>query len=345
MSKPFRPSVLALLAFALTALASAQLQTPQSRSSTTNSVPTRQAEITVKVSWENDRPVSDGLVRIQLTNQMGVSIAETYVRDGEARFPNISPGQYKFRATGIDIEETTSDYSFVIGQFDTVHMEFLRVKRKHPPAEEQSSNQGFVSAASLNIPEKARKEFDKGLNGLDKKDYPEAQKHFEKAVAIYPKYAAALNNLGYVAMLNGQNAEGEAFFEKAIAADDQYPGAYLNLARVRWGQSRFDDAEKLLVKDTSLDPQNVEAICLLANVAARKGKYDEAITLARKVHTMPHEAFAVAHYIAGLSFQEKNQLNDAAVEFRQYLKEAPEGKSATNARTALANVEQRLAAR
>ena len=82
---------------------------------------------------------------------------------------------------------------------------------------------------------------------------------------------------------------------------------------------------------------------LLANINAMSGKYDQAIQLSRKVHSMPHENFAVAHYIAGMAFQAKNELTDAAVEYRQYLKEAPQGKSADNARNALAAVEQKLA--
>lgn len=329
-----------LLALALTVSAAAQQQQPSTRA--VPNVPVRQIELTVKVTNEMDRPLTSP-IRIQLLNGMGIPVSETYSRDGEARFPGISPGSYRLRASAPDIEDTQTESAFTITQWDSVHYEFLRCKRKFNPGEEQQSAEGYVSAAMLNIPGKAKKEFDKGLDALDKKDYVEAQKRFDKASSLYPRYAAAFNNLGFVAMQTGDPNAGEAYFQRAIEADDQYPGGYLNLARVRWGQKRFADAEKLLLKNSTLDPKNVEAISLLANLNAMSGRYDEAINFARKAHTMPHEGFTVVHYIAGMAFQAKNQFADAAVEYRQYLKETPQGKSADNARNALANCEQKLA--
>jgi tetratricopeptide (TPR) repeat protein len=342
MKKLFRVSLL-LIAMSACALAQSN-QPPNTTRNSAPSVPTRSIDLTVKVTYENDRPVA-GSVRVQITNQMGIPVMETFTRDGEARFSGISPGVYKIRATSPEIEDTQTEQSFSLSAWDTVHFEFLRVRRKVVPGQEQDqqSSEGFISVAMMNIPGKAKKEFDKGLDALDKKDFVKAQGHFEKASTIYPKYAAAFNNLGFLAMQNGDAAAGEAFFERAVAADDQYPGAYLNLARVRWGQKRFEDAEKLLLKNTSLDPKNVEAISLLVNLNAMSGRYDNAIALSKKVHGMSHEAFPVVHYIAGLAYQSKNDLPDAATEFRQYLKEAPQGKSADQARTALAQVEQRLA--
>lgn len=337
---------LALLCAALLSLSSssfAQLQQPSSR---TPNTPTRQIELTVKVAYyDNDRPVQ-GPIRVQVVNHMGVPVMETFSRDGEARFPGIPAGTYRLRASSPDIEETQSDMAFTVSNWTTVHLEYIRVKRKAGTGQDQpQSTEGTVSAAMLNIPDKARKEFDKGLDALEKKNFAEAHKRFEKASALYPRYAAALNNLGFIAMQGGDAATGETFFERAIAADEQYAGAYINLAKLRWAQKRFPEAEKLLTKHTALDPQAVESLALLANLNAMTGRHEETVVLTRKAHSLPHQDYAIVHYIAGMSHQAKNQWQEAAVEFRQYLKEAPQGKSADNARIALQNVEQRLAAK
>jgi tetratricopeptide (TPR) repeat protein len=55
-----------------------------------------------------------------------------------------------------------------------------------------------VSATTALAPKDARKAYEKGLEAAGKKNPDEAQKNFEKAVALYPKYAAAWFALGQI---------------------------------------------------------------------------------------------------------------------------------------------------
>jgi hypothetical protein len=55
-----------------------------------------------------------------------------------------------------------------------------------------TENGETVSLASLNIPKKARKEFEKGLEELNEKNQPDKSiEHFQKAIEIYPAYDEA----------------------------------------------------------------------------------------------------------------------------------------------------------
>ena len=58
-----------------------------------------------------------------------------------------------------------------------------------------------VSAASLDVPKSAAKVFDKGIEAVADGKLPDAQKQFEKAVALYPDYAKAWSHLGEVLAL------------------------------------------------------------------------------------------------------------------------------------------------
>src|SRR5438477_6110303 len=76
-----------------------------------------------------------------------------------------------------------------------------------------------ISAVSLRAPKDAKKAFDKANDLLKKKKVPEAQKEFEKAVEVYPEYAAAWYGLGRT--LEAQNnADGaRKAYDRALTSD------------------------------------------------------------------------------------------------------------------------------
>ncbi|HUS18497.1 MAG TPA: tetratricopeptide repeat protein [Terriglobales bacterium] len=300
--------------------------------------PRTTTELVVRVTYEDDRVVGEQ-VRVQLSNSGGIPVAETFTRgEGEARFLNVEPGAYRLRVTGMDIDEKTSDYSFAISPREITHLEFIRVKRKVDP--NQTSTQGTISAAALNVPNKAESEFDKGVGALRKKDLAEAQKRFTRALEIYPRYAAAYNNLGVIAMQQGRLDEGKGFFEQAVKVDDQYAPPYLNLAKAVAATS-YPEAERLLLKAASIDPTNVETIALLSMIEYETNQLPLALSNARKVHTMPdHERFAFAHYVAGRTLETQNLRQEAVAEYQLFLKEAPESPTAPKVRAFIAALQQ-----
>jgi tetratricopeptide (TPR) repeat protein len=319
-----------LLVLLASTLAIAQRQPTQQRTTT---------ELIVRVTYENDRPVSDQ-IRVQLSNSTGVPISETFTRgEGEARFTGVEPGSYRLRVTGIDIDDKVSDHSFSIHPRQMTHIEFIRV-RLRPGNDTPTSTQGHISATALNVPSKAESEFDKGVVALRKQNLPEAQKRFHRALEIYPRYAAAYNNLGVIAMQEGKVEEGRDFFERAVKADEQYAPPYLNLAKAVAPKS-YPDAQKLLHKAASLDPTNIEVLALLAMLDYETNQLPQALTNARRVHDMPgHERFAFAHYVAGRTLESQNLPQEAILEYQLFLKEAPQSPTAPKVRGFITALEQ-----
>jgi Tfp pilus assembly protein PilF len=220
-----------------------------------------------------------------------------------------------------------------------MHNEWVRVKRKPVSGVVPTSTDGSVSQATLNIPDKARKEFDKGVSSSGKQDFLAANQHFTKATEIYPQYGLAFVNLGAVAMQEGNSAAGEHYFEQAIHADPQLPNGYTSLARVRIMQQQYDEADTLLAKALSIRPLDPEPLTMLATSELRSGKYPEAIANAKKVHSLPHEHFAVVHILAAEALGKQHQPDQAAEEYRLYLKEQPLSPHADSIRAAIQNLE------
>jgi tetratricopeptide (TPR) repeat protein len=301
-------------------------------------IPTRPSTVEVRISLENERAAPEQL-RVQLLTSSSATFGEQFTRDlGQVNFQNVPIGNYRIRVTGIDVEDT--EVSFSLDANEQNHIEFVHVKRKK--SAEQTSNQGSVSAATLNIPDKARKEFDKGISGMNKSDYPEAQKHFSKALEIYPQYSAALNNLGVIAMRSGSPEEGRHYFEESVRVDGKSSSGYLNLGRCLILQNKLTEAEPLLQKAVSLSPLDAEPLTLLANQQLVTGNLDLALANARKVHSLEHQRYSLAHLIAARVLEKENKLDEAAEEYKLFLKESPDSPKATSVRAALQSLEKRV---
>src|SRR5262249_51445824 len=86
-----------------------------------------------------------------------------------------------------------------------------------------------VSKLDLMAPQKARNEYDRGFADLYRKNFKNAGAHFEKAIAIFPKYFSAHNALGTAYMNLSENEKARREFQTAISLDDHLPYAYANL--------------------------------------------------------------------------------------------------------------------
>src|SRR5215510_6638356 len=85
---------------------------------------------------------------------------------------------------------------------------------------------GAVPVERLNVPEKAQKEFQEGSESLNKKDWAEAKKHFNAAIAAYDRYDVAYNGLGMALASSGNAQEARSAFEKAIGLNANFAEGY-----------------------------------------------------------------------------------------------------------------------
>jgi len=296
------------------------------------------AEIQVRVTYEDDRPAGMQ-IRLELLNETGIPITQAFTdSEGRAVFRITNLGAYRVRASGIDIEDTTSE-SVMVDQ-DGTRMVFVRVKTKASGvASTGTSGSGPVtSAAQLRIPQDARKAFEKGLSAWQKKDYQKAADAFEKAVTVYPEYDTAYNNLGVMYAHLNQPEKALAAFEHSVQLNDKNPDADRNLARMLLRQKDFARAEELLKKSLAVQPLNPGSLTMLSIAEIENGKIDEALSDARKVHDIPHEGYAVSHFVAGQALERKHQYQDASAEYVVYLRESPNGPEVQQVKNALSRL-------
>jgi tetratricopeptide (TPR) repeat protein len=254
--------------------------------------------------------------------------------NGRTTFAVPASGTFQVRVSGPYIEETTSE-TFWIQPGEMLHHETIPVKLKSDDKERPAPAGATISASQLNIPEKARKEFDKGTDAMHKQDWKKAQEHFTKAAHDYPKYDWAYNSLGVVDMKLGEKDNAREAFSRAVDIDSHNIQADRNLARILIQDGDFAKAEQLAKEALAVQPKDPDALTLEAFAQLKQRKYDDAIMSARLVHTSEKHAFPFAHLIAAHALEAKNLNVQAAAEYRAFLTESPDTPEAHLAKEGL----------
>ena len=294
------------------------------------------AEIQVRVTLEDGRSAGDQ-IRVELRNYSEVPVGQTFTdSDGRAEFRVSAAGNYRVLASGTPVEGTAST-SFHVEEMSKGQTVMVRVKPKSDVSSgtTKSNAPPVTSAAELRVPADAKKAFHKGMEAWEHNDFPKAAEQFEKAVSLYPEYDTAFNNLGVMYYQMNQAEKARAAFERSVALNDRNADADRNLARILIHDGNFSRAEELLKKSLAIEPLNPVTLTLMCVAEVQTGDDDGALNTAHKVHQLPHEGYAVVHYVAGQALERKGQPEGAYAEYQTYLRESPNGAEAAQVRNAL----------
>ena len=300
---------------------------------------TTNVDLQVRVTFQDDRAAGDH-IRVELISETGTPAGETYTNaDGRVAFRITSPGMFELRVTGSSLQGTATE-QVRIDEMDKSRMVYVRVKPKTDTSATTAkpNTPPVTSATDLRVPNDARKAFNKGMDAWEQHDLPKAAQQFEKAVALFPEYDSAYNNLGVMYFRMNQPDKARAAFERSVALNDKNADADRNLARILIGESNFPRATDLLKKSLMVEPLNPVTLTLLCVADIQSGNDDGALATARKAHQLPHEGYSLVHYVAGQALEHKGQPQEAYAEYETYLRESPTGAEAAQVRSALARL-------
>jgi len=286
----------------------------------------------VHVSFTNG--VCDRSAQVTLMGRSG-PVDEAVPNDRcEVEFSNVPIGTYHLNVSGQNFTSTDDVImaSSASSEFD------VRVKRSTdvtPLAGAPAS----VSVAELGIPTSAQKEFDKANQLIARQDFTKAIQTLDHAIALYPAYAGAYNNLAVIYARTGDGEKEVEALQKAISINDHFAPAYVNLARVDLGNKDFAGAEAALSKATSYDPTDAMTLVLLTYSQFMDHHYDLAIATSHRAHALDGN-HAFAHQVAAHAYEQKRDGVNAIAELETFLKEEPTGQRAENARKELAQLQE-----
>jgi tetratricopeptide (TPR) repeat protein/serine/threonine protein kinase len=153
-----------------------------------------------------------------------------------------------------------------------------------------------------------------GVTLAAQKQWPEAIKAYKEVIAIDPKHAQAYNNLGLTLAAQKQWAEAIKAYDKAIDCKSKYAKAYTNLGVALHAQKQWAEAIVAYNKAIDCDPKDALAYNNLGLTLAAQKQWPEAIkAFGKAIAIDPKDA--LAYYNLGLAY---NNLGIALYEQKQW---------------------------
>lgn len=273
--------------------------------------------------------------RISLQTSRGVKAIVFTDNQGRFQFPGLTPGQYQVVIEGdrVRFETTTANVEVFPGAPSLLNVVLKEIKSSN----NSKGGGDSVSASELDpaVPAKAKKEFDRATAASNEGKPDEAIEHLRQAIAIYPRYLMAHNDLG--AQLLGERKLDEAAVElrRALEIDPKAFNPHLNLGIVLVQQQKFSEAAPILQVAVSLNSGSPAA--RLYNGMALQGlnELDAAKREFEAAHELGGTTYAVVLFHLGQIFMSKGERGKAVAAFERYLHEAPHGLNVPEAKSLL----------
>ena len=282
-------------------------------------------------------------VRVELHSFTG-SVAGTAFTSGSGSFQlnSVVSGSYTLVVDRVGYEVASLPVEVQGFSVYGIQVELVRAPDASAPV---NNGPNTVSLRELSIPRKAHEDMEKGMALLyGKSDYQGSLKALEKATQEYADYYEAYTQIGIAYMKLADAGNSEKAFRKSIEmSQERYPGAYMGLAELFLNSGRFTDAEPLLRKAAEIDSNSWQANAQLARALLGLHRPAEAEISALAAVALKPDNADLYLVLANVH----NQLqNESALldDLNHYLKLAPTGPFAEQARLAHDKIQQRLAA-
>jgi len=287
---------------------------------------TENRSISGTVRDTNNNPMND--VRVELTDWNGSLVNSTYTNNsGNFEFSPVTEGRYMIVATS-GIQQVSEHVE--AGSFS--NMVSLRLPA-HKPSDGLDGNS--VSVAQYRVPAKARAEFNKAHEGLEKGKLEEANTHLAKALEIDPDYADALTLRGILELDKKQPEAAIADLDKAIKADANCALAYMVMGSALNMESKYDEAIHALEHGESLAPNYWQAHFEMAKSYIGKGDYPAALTQLDRAQSLANAEYPLIYFMRAHVLLALKQYTEAMTALQTYLQKEPQGANSEKARQML----------
>jgi tetratricopeptide (TPR) repeat protein len=322
-------SLVALNLLTLSAIASQDNRNP--------SMPLRDANnatITGRVMLPSGMANSAHL-KILLSNTQSPMTTLYSDKNGEFNFSNLSAGTYYVQVFADDSVYEPLIQKVRLNPGEPAYV-VLHLKEKNTPVA-KTSRGNVVSTTEVQqaIPAAAKKAFDNASKLIDKGDVNSAISELNKALEIYPDYISARNKLGVQYLKHRRLTEAAEQFKILLEKNPKYYNARLNLGIVLVEQKRYSEAIEQLSQAVTLDSSQ-PAAHLFWGIAALD--MDNLVVAERelvKALLLGGEQYSNAHYYFAHVYLKTGRREEATRELTLFLKTAPAGEMAAQARSLL----------
>jgi tetratricopeptide (TPR) repeat protein len=256
-------------------------------------------------------------------------------KHAEFRFPNLREGEYYVQAVADEkiYEPVTQRVWLNRGQ---TYQLTITLRKKEETAKRKAGAQ-VVSATELDqaAPPAARKEYNQALRWAGKGDARQAVERFRRAIAIYPEYLAARNDLGAQYLKLKRFDEAAEQFRVVLEKEPRYFNSRFNLGLVLIEQKDYAASVAQLNQAVAIDGALPAPRLWLGVALLQTGDLPGAERELSRALITGGANFVAAHYYLAHVFMRRGDSAEASRALKAYLEGSPKGEYAEEARQLL----------
>ena len=266
-------------------------------------------------------------MRIRLTSPTWGDILAMTDDRGRFVFSEVASGVYTISIEGEKEYEPVSqqvsitrDRNFVPETYSVT----IRLREKVEPRVAPS----VISAANAGVPKPALDHYLKASKLAAAKDYDGALKELKLAVAEYPDFVNAFNQMGVLYLLRNDLKNAEEVLKKALKINPEAYDPLVNYSVALFRLERFKEAESSLRQTLRVKAESAVAYYYLGRTLNKLGQNEAAETaLLTCIKLSPNE-FKEAHRVLAAIYVDRGVLPRAIEELETYLKLVPNAPDA-----------------
>jgi len=257
-------------------------------------------------------------VSLESVSSFGSNNTTAPDQDGVFRFNGLTPGDYTVVVdAGKEFERAREPVGIYAGTSGKIVQVTIQLQPKI-----DSSNPMFAG-----VPSNALNLYQKGMAAAKKNDAKAAAESLSAAVAAYPNFAIALNDLANQYMLMKQWDKAIETYQALLKLKPDDVTAHQNLGIAAYNKKSMEDAETHFRKALELKSPGPTAHYYLGLIFVATKRYPEAVPEFEAAIANGGENLALAHkFLGGLYMNSKPQ--QAADELEKYLKLDPKAPDA-----------------
>jgi tetratricopeptide (TPR) repeat protein len=258
---------------------------------------------------------------------------------GNFKFKELRPGTYTLVVAvprqgetqqTIEVGPSLADAK---GRVDvTIHVE------RRLPSEESRA----VAATQLSVPDKARREYEKGQERLGQHDVPGAIEHLKIALDLAPQFSAAWNNLGTIAYQSGEYENAEKYFREALRHHPDSYAPLVNLGGALLSLNRSEEALRINLQAVKARPDDALAHSQLGQSYLRVGQIEPAKRHLKQAKALDVRHFSFPQLVLAEIYARKEDYAAFVSELEEFLRYHPDSTLAPRVNQSLEKARARI---
>ena len=273
-------------------------------------------------------------VKVNLLNLRGTR--DTTISDnlGQFEFRGLIAGEYtvEVEADKLKFEPATLHVTVLRGLPSVVTVSLT----EKSTGDKKSSDVISVGEIGADVPDKARKEFERASKASQSGQVDESIEHLRKAIELYPKFLKAHNDLGALLLEQGKLDEAAAELRQAIEIDPKAFNPYLNLGIALVRLKTYSEAAEILTKALSLNSDQPAAKLYLGIALMHNNDPGGAMRELTGAYELGGADYSIALFYLGEVLMQTGERTRARQAFEAYLNSGPNAANAAQARKLIA---------